>query len=149
MHSWKSIIALTLLITLIVPFIAQARTYQGYSVDVPFAFNIGDRKFKAGTYVFVILGPGLMAVQDSKKHLVTTLLTRDTQSEEEAKPGTPHLRFSIKKGRSHLVSIWMGNGPQGLEILGEEVAMQQTQPPPLIRLPHDPLSPQPRALRER
>jgi hypothetical protein len=147
-HSWKSIIALTLLIALLIPVAGQAHVYQGFSVDVPFAFAIGDHKFKAGTYVFVILGPGLMAVQDSRKHLITTLMTRDIRSEEAAN-STPHLVFGNKKGHSYLVSIWLGNGPQGLEILGEEVAMRQTQPPPPVILPYDLLSPLPHALRER
>jgi hypothetical protein len=110
-HSWKSIIALTLLVALLAPVVARARAYQTFTVDVPFEFTIGDRKFKPGTYIFVILGPGLMAVENSKKHVITTLMTRDIRAADAAV--SPHMYFENKKGHTHLASIWMGNGSQG------------------------------------
>jgi hypothetical protein len=133
MRSWKSIIVLSLLVALLAPAAVQARSYQTFTADVPFEFTIGDRKFKPGTYTFVILGPGLMAVEDKKKHVLTTLITRDIRSAETA--SSPHIFFDKQKGVNHLDSIWMGNGPQGLQVVGEQVAIRQNQPPAPLLLP--------------
>jgi hypothetical protein len=147
-HSRKSIIALTLFIVLLAPVVAQARAYQTFTVDVPFEFTIGDRKFKPGTYIFVILGPGLMTVENAKKRVITTLMTRDIRAADATV--SPRMYFDKKNGHNHLASIWMGNGAAGLEIIGEEVAMRQTQPPPpFILLPRDSLSLVPRELQDR
>ena len=127
MRSCKSIVALTLLVTLLAPLAVQARAYQTFTVDVPFEFNIGDRKFKPGTYIFVIVGTGLMALENAKKHALATLITRDIQSAASSSP-SPHLSFERRKGHTHLVSLWMTDGKQGLEIVGEQVAMRQASP---------------------
>ena len=146
MRSWKAIVVLSLLVALLAPAAVQARSYQTFTADVPFEFTIGDRKFKPGTYTFVILGPGLMVVEDAKKHALTTLVTRDVRSEDTTSP--PHIFFDKQKGHNHLASIWMGNGPQGLQIVGEQVAIRQGQPPaPLILLPQGPLFNRPQALK--
>ncbi len=147
MHSWKSIVALILLAALFTPIAARARAYQTFTVDVPFEFTIGDRKFRPGTYIFVILGPGLMAVENSKKRVLTTLITRDIRTPDGN--ASPHMFFDKKKGHNHLASIWMGNGARGLEIVGEQVAMRQNQPPPPLLLlpPPQPLPNMPRTLK--
>jgi hypothetical protein len=146
-HSWKSFV--TLLVALLAPVVALARAYQTFTVDVPFEFNIGDRKFKPGTYIFVILGPGLMAMENGKQQVITTLLTRDLRGADAA--AQPHVYFDRKNKHNRLASIWMGNSTQGLEIVGEEVAMRQSPaPPPLIFPPEqvvDPIAKMPRALK--
>lgn len=145
MHSWKSIVALTLLAALLAPVVALARAYQTYTVDVPFEFTIGDRKFKPGTYIFVILGPGLMAVENAKKKVITTLITRDIRAADDAAP--PHIYFDNRKGHKHLASIWMGSGGKGLEVVGEQLAMRQNDAPPsLILLPEEPRFKRPNTL---
>jgi hypothetical protein len=146
MHAWQSIVAPILLVALLAPVAAQARTYQTFTAEVPFEFTIGDRKFKPGTYTFVILGPGLMAVEDAKKRVLTTLVTREIRT-ADAVP-SPHMFFDKRKGRNHLASIWMGNNARGLEIVGEQVAIRQNQaPPPLILLPQPPVFNTPQALK--
>lgn len=148
MHSWKSIVALTLLVALLAPVVVLARTYRTYTVDVPFEFTIGDRKFKPGTYIFVILGPGLMALENSKKHVITTLITRDIRAVDDA--DSPHTYFDSRKGHKHLVALWMGKGEggRGLEVVGEQVAMRQNEaPPPLPLLPEGPSFKMPNTVR--
>lgn len=138
MGSWKSIVAPILLVALLAPVAVQARTYPTFTVDVPFEFTVGERKFKPGHYTFVILGPGLMAIEDAKTHVLTTLITRDLRFSD----GNPssHIFFDKKNGRNHLAQLWMGNGGRGLEIVGEQVAMRQNQPPqPLLPLPQPPV----------
>jgi hypothetical protein len=146
-HSWKSIVTLTLLVGVLAPVVALARAYQTFTVDVPFEFTIGDRKFKPGTYIFVILGPGLMALENAKKQVITTLITRDIRAADSI--ASPRVHFDkMKNGKNHLASIWMGDGARGLEILGEEVAIRQNQSPPtLLLFPQDPRSRIPIALK--
>jgi hypothetical protein len=143
-HSWKSIV--TLLVALLAPVVALARAYQTFTVDVPFEFNIGDRKFKPGTYIFVVLGPGLMAMENGKRHVITTLITRDLRGTDADAP--PHMYFERKDKHNRLASIWIGNSTQGLQIVGEEVAMRQSQAPlPEVWIPQqDPVSRLPRAI---
>lgn len=146
MHSWKSIVARILLVALLAPVAAQARAYQTFTAEVPFEFTVGERKFKPGTYTFVILGPGLVAVEDAKKHVLTILVTRDMRTAD----GTsyPHVFFDKPKGHNHLASLWMGDGKRGLEIVGEQVAIRQNQPPPpLMHLPQQPVFNMPQPLK--
>ncbi len=110
-----------------------ARTYAGYEVDVPFKFAVGHRKFNAGNYKFVVLGPGLLAVLNTKTHAVVRLITRDMQAAKV--PETTRLVFTIpKKGYSSLTSIVLEGHARGLEIVGEEIAIPQN-PPPLVEPP--------------
>jgi hypothetical protein len=147
-HSWKSLVALTLLVALLAPVVALARAYQTFTVDVPFEFTIGERKFKPGTYIFVILGPGLIALENGKKHVITTLVTRDIRAADDT--ASPHMYFENRKGHKHLASIWMGNGGKGLEVVGEQVAMRQNEAPPsLLLLPEGPRFKIPNTMQEK
>ena len=140
MPSWKLIVAPFLIVALLAPIAALARSYPTFTADVPFEFTIGERKFKPGTYTFVILGPGLVALEDGKKHVLTTLITRDIRTADSSPSASPHMFFDKQKGRLHLASLWMGNSAQGLEIVGEQVAMRENQlPPPRIDLPRQPV----------
>jgi hypothetical protein len=129
MHSWKSIVTLILLVALLAPAAVQARAYQTFTAEVPFEFTVGDHKFKPGTYTFVILGPGLVAVENAKKRVLTTLVTRDIRTPDGSSSAAPHVFFDKQKGRLHLASLWMGDSAKGLEIVGEQVAIPQSHAP--------------------
>src|SRR5262249_22041703 len=70
--------------------VAQTGTYQAADSRVPFSFDIGDRKFHAGDYEFVVRGQGLMEMRNGNGRVLTTLLTRDLRAEQ---PGQPRLVF--------------------------------------------------------
>ncbi len=143
--SWKPhVFALILLTSALAPAGAyaqeeakpDARTYPAFTVNVPFKFTLGERTFNAGNYQFVVLGPGLLAVLNTKTRVVVHLITRDTQPAEV--PASTRLIFtSPGKGYSKLTSILLERHPRGLEIVGEEIAMRQApprSPDPLIPL---------------
>ena len=127
---------------------AQARTYLTIAVDVPFKFAVGRRTFAAGNYKFVVLGPGLLAVENTKTRDAVRLITRDAQLAEE--PGSTRAVFTVDgKGYSHLTSLVVEGQTLGLQIVGEEVAIRrdppQFQPLPPLEL----FSPQPRVFMPR
>src|SRR5579864_775534 len=137
MPSWKPKLTLCLLASVFMLFAgAKTRTYLAFDAKVPFSFNVGERKFHAGDYEFVVAGSGLMVMRDGKRRVLTTLLTRDLRAQEQ--PGPPRLVFEKEKGRTRLVSIWMEKGIQGFQILREQVSMPRLQvsPPELeLKLP--------------
>lgn len=107
---------------------AGARTYPGFAADVPFKFTVGHRKFNAGSYKFAVLGPGLLAFLNTKTREVVHLITRDTHPAEV--PDTTRLVFTVpKKGDASLTSILLEGHAQGLEIMGEEIAIPQNPQP--------------------
>ncbi len=104
------------------------RTYAGYAADVPFKFTVGHRKFNAGNYKFVVLGPGLLAFLNTKTREVVHLITRDTPA--ATIPESTRLVFTVpKKGYSSLTSVLLEGHAQGLEIIGEEIAIPQNPQP--------------------
>jgi hypothetical protein len=111
---------------------AQARTYEAFTVDVPFKFHVGNRTFRPGHYQFIFAGPGLLAVRDAKANVIATLVTR---SIETGKP-SPDSKVVFRK-HDQLAQIWIGNRTQVVEILGEELAIRQPAPPPVSVLPKD------------
>lgn len=133
--------AALLLFTMLLPVYAQKHTYQSFNGNVPFSFSIGDRKFHAGFYEFVVTGPGLMVMRDAHAHVIATLMTRPLEGQERSVE--PRFVFSNKKGNLHLASIWMEKGASGYEIVGEDIAMQAqrgTTPslpmrPPVFQMP--------------
>lgn len=129
MQSWKTIIVVSLLASVLTLSAgAQNRTYLAFDTNVPFSFQIGDRKFHAGDYQFVVTGAGLMAMRDGKGNTLTTLLTRDVRAAEPT--GPTRLVFEKLHGRTRLLCIWMNNSVQGFEILKEEVVASPLQPSP-------------------
>jgi hypothetical protein len=131
-----TLISLGLLLTAIPPSAQeQKRTYQSFNADVPFNFSVGERKFHAGHYEFIVSGAGLMIMRDARAHVLATLLTRDLAGKE--RDVAPRFIFEIKNGHNRLSSIWMEKGKQGYEILGEEIAMRQAQraPQPILFIP--------------
>jgi hypothetical protein len=125
---------------------AQARTYLTISVDVPFKFAAGRRTFAAGSYKFVVLGPGLLAVQNTKTRDAVRLITHDAQLEEV--PGSTRAVFTIDgKGYSHLTSIVLEGHTLGLQIVGEEMAIRREPPQFEPLFPVELFSPQPRVFK--
>jgi|SRR5579864_284402 len=138
MHSWKTCALLGVLIAAALsPARAQneRHTYQSFNANVPFSFSVGDRKFHAGYYEFVVRGPGLMVMRDAHAHVLATFFTRDLKGTQREVP--PRLVFELKDGNSRLSSIWMGKGAQGFEFLREEVAIRQKEnvPPQILMRP--------------
>lgn len=132
MQSWRSSLSLFLLASVLMHAAgAQTRKYLAFDAKVPFSFSVGDRKFHAGDYQFVVVGSGLMAMRDGHGNMLTTLLTRDLRGDERS--GGPRLVFEKTKGLTRLTSIWMEKGIQGFEIMREEVASRPIAPP----LPQD------------
>lgn len=126
MLSWKYLVLTGLLMAAtLLPAQEQKRTYQSFNANVPFAFSIGERKFHAGYYEFVVAGQGVMAMRDAHARVLATLITRQLQGEE--RDVEPRFVFEQKNGHTRLVSIWMKKGTQGFEIVKEEVAMRQTE----------------------
>jgi hypothetical protein len=131
LHSWKSqVFVFPLAALLLAGALAQdqpkarERTYPTFAVDVPFKFNVGHRTFDAGNYQFILLGPGLLALGDlHKKRIVATLLTRQVQT--SAVPTATKAVFTNDQKYARLTSILLEHQAQGLEVLGEEVAIRQ------------------------
>ncbi len=113
------------------PASAQAHAYNVLSADVPFKFHIGKHTFHPGHYQFIFVGNGLIAMRDSHKNVVASLITRSV--EEGTPPTTSKLLFATRDKRTRLAEIRIANKSQALEILGEQVAMRTTppQPPPM------------------
>ena len=123
---WKLAVAPALLAALMLPAKAQTQTYQTFKAQVPFEFEVGNHKEKAGTYELIVVGPGLMVVRDAKAHVLARLLTRSIQRDPADVPA--RMVFESQKGKTRLSAVWMANNAWGLEILGDEIAMR-TRPP--------------------
>jgi hypothetical protein len=131
-HSWKSqVLVFSLAALLLAGAAAQdqpqahERTYPTFAVAVPFKFSVGQRTFHAGRYQFILLGPGLLALCDlEKKRMVATLLTRPMQT--TTVPTATKAVFTNDRKYVRLTSILLEHQAQGLEVLGEEVAIRQS-----------------------
>jgi hypothetical protein len=131
MRSWKSFVLLALLMTvMLVSAEAQQHTYQSFNSNIPFSFNIGERKFHAGYYEFIVAAPGMMVMRDAHQHILATLLTRELQGIDREVDS--RMVFDQGKHRTRLLSIWMPRGAQGFEILREDVPLRRSVPPPQI-----------------
>jgi hypothetical protein len=111
----------------LLPMAAHARTYEVFSADVPFKFYVGDRIFSPGHYEIVFMGPGLVALRDSRAHVVGTFVARSIAA--DAPSASSRLVFRHEKKRPYLSQIWIQNRAQFTEILGEELAMRSSPPP--------------------
>ncbi|MBZ5507251.1 MAG: hypothetical protein LAO78_17465 [Acidobacteriia bacterium] len=115
------------------PSAAQARTYDVVTATVPFTFNIGDRAFRPGRYQFILVGPGLLALRDTKTtHIVASLVTRAVETEGPLP--SSKLVFHREKKRQRLTQIWIEKHTQVIEVVGEELAMRQPAQPQVIPL---------------
>ena len=95
---------------------ASAHTYPALAAKIPFKFSVGKRTFGPGEYRFVATGAGLLALMDSRAHIVAVFLTREAQS--AASPDATQLFFEKGKKHMQLARITMAGSEQ--EVLGEE-----------------------------
>lgn len=137
MHSCRNSIAIAVLAlaTLLAAQEPKKLVLQSFNGDVPFEFRIGDRKFHAGHYEFVVVGSGLMAMRDSHAKILAMLITRQLHDKE--RDVAPRFIFERVKGRPRLASIWMEKGAQGYQIVGEDMLIRQVRPgpPPILLAP--------------
>lgn len=117
-----------LLSAVLLPTVAQARTYECFSVDVPFRFYVGNRTFSPGHYEIILAGPGLVALRDAKAHDVASLVTRSIESGEPASESK--LVFKTQKKHQLLAQIYIASRSQVLEVMGEELAIRNQPPAP-------------------
>jgi hypothetical protein len=105
----KKFIQICSLLSLVVLFGAGAASSQtdfGADVEIPFAFNIGDRSYEAGNYIVKLekLAPGsaALSVRDMKKNDVQTVLLSANGDESE---GEIKLVFDVFEGRRYLTKV--------------------------------------------
>jgi hypothetical protein len=110
----------------LLPTLAQARLYDVVSSDVPFKFQIGDRTFQPGTYDFIVASPGVVAMRDSRKHIVANIATRPRTG---GLASTPKLVFNTHTKTAQLIQIWITKNQPGMDVVGEEKAARPAQPP--------------------
>jgi hypothetical protein len=72
-----------------------------------------------------------MALRDSRKHVVASLVTR--QIENGGPAAETKLVFTKGKDHPRLSQVLIANRPQGLEVLGEELAIRR--PAPQVEVP--------------
>jgi hypothetical protein len=121
------------LAALMFPAAAQARTYEVFTVDVPFKFNIASRTFQPGQYQFVLTGPGLLALRDGNGRFIASLITRSVKT--GAPSTTSKLVFDHHKKNAQLIRLCLENRSQALEIMGEQFAMRSEPFPATIVIP--------------
>jgi hypothetical protein len=110
----------------LLPTLAQARSYQVLTSEVPFKFQIGERTFKPGTYEFIVAAPGVVTMRDSHEHVVATFNTR-TKTTGGLAIATK-LVFNTHTKTAQLIQIWTEKGQPGLDVLGEEKTVQTALP---------------------
>jgi hypothetical protein len=118
---------------LLPPAVAHATTVKVLTSDVPFGFQVGDRTFKPGRYQFVVLGPGRLAMRDSRAHYVALITTRTRETSGPV--NTTKLVFNTRKKRAQLIEIWVEDNSQIMDVVGEEIAVRPTTvgpPPPML-----------------
>lgn len=126
----KRFLQLTLLVAMLLPVLAQARTYDVMHAEVPFKFDIGSRTFRPGHYDFIMVGPGLVALRDSHSHIIASLVVRGRET--EAPLPISKLMFNKQKKHFQLAEVWMEKHSQVLEVVGEELAVRLPLPAPTI-----------------
>ena len=112
---------------------AHARTYDVFTADVPFKFNVGDRTFRPGHYEFIFIGPGLVALRDAQKEVIGSFVTRAITSKAPAP--SSKLVFVNDKKHQQLSQIWLENHTEGVQILREELAVRSNPPQPSVIAP--------------
>jgi hypothetical protein len=85
---------------------AHTHTYEVITADVPFQFYIGERSFAPGQYQFIMVGNGLLAVRDTGKHFVASLVTRSATA---GGPAANKLVFTHRKKRPYLTQLFVEN----------------------------------------
>jgi len=114
----------------LLPTLAQARLYDIVSSEVPFKFQIGERTFNPGRYDFIMASPGVVAMRDSRKHIVANIATRPRTTGGLAI--SPKLVFNTHSKTAQLIQIWATKDQPGVDVLGEEKSVRTLQPAPPV-----------------
>ena len=114
------------------PAAAEPHTYQVITANVPFQFFVGDRGFHPGQYDFIMVGNGLLAIRDAKKHFIASLVTRSSEADG---PTSNKLVFTHRKKRAYLTQIFLEGSTQFMEVRGEQLAIDPALP--LLQLDPD------------
>jgi len=110
----------------LLPTLAQARLYDIVSSDVPFKFQIGERTFNPGRYDFIMASPGVVAMRDSRKHIVANIATRPRTTGGLA--NRSKLVFNTHSKTAQLIQIWATKDQPGVDVVGEEKSARTAQP---------------------
>jgi hypothetical protein len=110
----------------LLPTLAQARFYDVVSSDVPFKFQIGERTFNPGRYDFILASPGVVAMRDSRGHIVANIATRPTTTGGLAR--NIKLVFNTHSKTAQLIQIWAATNEPGMDVVGEEKSVRTAQP---------------------
>lgn len=85
---------------------ASAQAGLGSEVDIPFAFNVGDQSYEAGSYIIQvnrrITGASTLSIRDTKTDEQQTVLLN---SNGEAGTGEIKLVFDTVEGRRYLTKV--------------------------------------------
>jgi hypothetical protein len=114
----------------LLPTMAQARLYNVVSSEVPFDFQIGERTFKPGRYDFIIASPGVVAMRDSRMHIVANIATRPRTTGGLA--DKPKLVFNTHTKTAQLIQIWVNKDQPGMDVVGEEKTVHSSAAAPLM-----------------
>jgi len=114
------------------PAAAEPHTYQVITANVPFQFFVGDRGFHPGQYEFIMVGNGLLAIRDAKKHFIASLVTRSSEADG---PVSNKLVFTHRKKRAYLTQIFLEDSTQVMEVQGEQLVIAPALP--LLQLDPD------------
>jgi hypothetical protein len=114
----------------LLPTLAQARLYDVVSSEVPFKFQIGERTFNPGRYDFIMASPGVVAMRDSRKHIVANIATRAKTTGGLAI--SPKLVFNTHTKTAQLIQIWAAKDQPGVDVVGEEKTVRPSAAAPLM-----------------
>jgi len=105
----KRIIQVCSLLSLLVLFTAMSASAQisyGTDVEIPFAFNVGDKAYDAGHYIVKVTklpnGAATLSVGDTKTDKVQTIVLSDNGG---ATADNVKLVFETVNGQKHLARI--------------------------------------------
>jgi hypothetical protein len=110
---------------ILLPTVADAKSYRVLSSYVPFNFQVGDRTIKPGRYDFIMAGPGIVAMRDEHEHFVASITTRSRTN--GGVTISPKLVFNTHTKTAQLIQIWAARGEPCMDVVGEETAVRPAQ----------------------
>lgn len=131
-NSFQRIVPLVVvMIILLMSASGESRKYPGVQAEVTSEFSIARRTFRRGTYQFLLVGPGLLAIRNPHGPVLAVFMTRPLKSFSSSSPGS--LIFRKHKKQMQLKELWPLGQEQRLEIVAEEPALppNQYQPSPI------------------
>jgi biopolymer transport protein ExbD len=106
----RKFIQICSVLSLLVAFtvVASAKTEQGFGteINIPFAFNVGDRAYEAGTYIIKIdrvsSATSTLSIQDIKSDDLHTVIVNVNN---ESASGDVRLVFDTIDGKKYLTKV--------------------------------------------